>query len=89
MILRITSAQFFSIVVGKLLGPADLLLEKDSMILIISSGVTGQKKKDFKILSFSYVIGDFFFFRNSFCNVRSNIYDEKVESFSYLYRIEK
>ena len=34
-----TSAQFFSIGVGKLLGPADLLLEKDLMILIISSGV--------------------------------------------------
>ena len=34
-----TSAQFFSIGVGKLLGPADLLLEKDLMILIISSGL--------------------------------------------------
>ena len=32
------SAQFFSIGVGKLLRPADLLLEKDLMILIISSG---------------------------------------------------
>ena len=40
-----TSAQFFSIGVGKLLGPADLLLEKDLMILTISS--------------FRYVIGDF------------------------------
>ena len=39
------SAQFFSIGVGKLLGPADLLLEKDLMILTISS--------------FGYVIGDF------------------------------
>ena len=30
-----TSAQFFSIGVGKLLGQTDLLLEKDLMILII------------------------------------------------------
>ena len=36
-----TSAQFFSIGVGKLLGPADLLLEKDLMILIILSRVVG------------------------------------------------
>ena len=35
------SAQFFSIGVGKLLGPADLLLEKDLMILIILSRVVG------------------------------------------------
>ena len=53
-----TSAQFFSIGVGKLLGPADLLLEKDLTILTISLGVAGQKKKDFKILSFTYVIGE-------------------------------
>ena len=53
------SAQCFSIGVGKLLAPADFLLEKDLMILIISSGVIGQKKKDLKILSFRYVIGDF------------------------------
>ena len=51
-----TSAQFFSISVGKLLGLADLLLEKDLMILIISSGVVGWKKKDFKTLPFRYVI---------------------------------
>ena len=55
-----TSVQFFSIGVGKLLGPADLLLEKDLMILIISSGVVEYKKKDFNTLSFRYVIGDFF-----------------------------
>ena len=36
-----TSAQFFSIGVGKLLGLGDLLLEKHFMILIISSGVVG------------------------------------------------
>ena len=47
-----TSVQFFSIGVGKLLGPADLLLEKDLMILIISSGVVEYKKKDFNTLSF-------------------------------------
>ena len=35
------SAQFFSIGVGKLLGPADLLLKKDLMILIVLSGVVG------------------------------------------------
>ena len=35
------SAQFFSIGIGKLLGPADLLLEKDLMVLIVSSGVVG------------------------------------------------
>ena len=35
------TAQFFSIGVGKLLGPADLLLEKDLMILIILSRVVG------------------------------------------------
>ena len=34
-----TSAQFFSIGVGKLLGQTDLLLEKDLMILIIPWGV--------------------------------------------------
>ena len=36
-----TSGQFFSIGVGKLLRPADLLLEKDLMILIVLSGVVG------------------------------------------------
>ena len=51
-----TSGQFFSIGAGKLLGPADLLLEKDLMILMVLSGVVGQKKKDFKILTFKYVI---------------------------------
>ena len=33
------TAQFFSIGVGKLLGPDDLLLEKDLMIVINSSEV--------------------------------------------------
>ena len=37
------SAQFFSIGVSKLLGPDDLLLEKDLMILVISSEAVGQK----------------------------------------------
>ena len=36
-----TSAQCFSIGVGKLFGLGDLLLEKHFMILIISSGVVG------------------------------------------------
>ena len=36
-----TSAKFFSIGVGKLLGPIHLLLEKDLMILIVSSEVVG------------------------------------------------
>ena len=36
-----TSAQFFSIGVGKLLWPAYLLLKNDLMILIVSSGVVG------------------------------------------------
>ena len=36
-----TSAQFFSIGVGKLLRLGDLFLEKDLMILIVSSGVVG------------------------------------------------
>ena len=36
-----TSAQFFSIGVGKLLGTAYLLLKNDLMILIVSSGVVG------------------------------------------------
>ena len=54
-----TSVQFFSIGVGKLLGPAESLLEKDLMILIISSGVVGLKKKHFEILLFRYVIGNF------------------------------
>ena len=36
-----TSAQFFSIGVGKLLEPADLLLKNDLMILIVPSGVVG------------------------------------------------
>ena len=35
------SRQFFSIEVGKLLGPDNLLLEEEIMILIISSGVVG------------------------------------------------
>ena len=36
---------------------------------MISSGVVGWKKKDFKTLSFRYVIGDLFSFRNSFCQL--------------------
>ena len=36
-----TSGQFFSIGAGKLLRPADLLLEKDLVILIVLSGVDG------------------------------------------------
>ena len=36
-----TSAHFFSRGVGNLLGPDNLLLEKDLMILIISSAVVG------------------------------------------------
>ena len=55
-----TSAQFFSIGVDKLLGPDELLLEKDLMILVSLSGVVSWKKKDFKTLSFRYVMGDFF-----------------------------
>ena len=38
-----TTTQFFSIGLGKLLGPHDLFLEKDLMTLIISSVVAGQK----------------------------------------------
>ena len=36
-----TSGQFFGIGAGKLLRPADLLLEKDLVILIVLSGVDG------------------------------------------------
>ena len=41
------TAQFFSIGVGKLLGPADLLLEKDLMILIILSRVVEEERLTF------------------------------------------